>query len=49
MVELCEEEPEALKRRVLEVIEGIEGGRFEATPDYNTCKWCDDGELCGEG
>ena len=29
------------------IIEGVEKGKFGATGDQQTCKWCDYGELCG--
>ena len=35
--------------RALEVIKAIEAGRFEATPGYRECMYCDYAELCGEG
>ena len=49
MVSLNEEMLEAMRQRALAVIQGIEGGRFEATPGYQVCMWCDYGDLCGEG
>ena len=49
MVQLNADELEAVRQRALAVIHGIEAGRFEATPGYQVCMWCDYGELCGEG
>ncbi|MDO9537548.1 MAG: ATP-dependent DNA helicase [Thermoplasmata archaeon] len=48
MVELTPEELNAIRARVKAIIENVENGKFEATPDYQACKWCDYGELCGK-
>ncbi len=48
MVEITPDELEEIKRRALEIIQNIEAGNFEATPNYQTCKYCDFRELCEE-
>jgi len=48
MVELTDEELEAVRQRAVAVMESIEAGQFEATPGYQSCRYCDYGELCDE-
>ena len=46
MVELTEEEVEAVVERVKAVIAGVEAGEFGAVPGYRQCMYCDYQELC---
>jgi len=49
MIELTAEEAEAVRQRALEVIKAIEAGKFEPTPGYQSCRYCDFKGLCNEG
>jgi len=48
MVRFGEEDLEAIRKRARSAIQGIEAGKFEATPSYQTCMWCDYRELCSK-
>jgi DNA helicase-2/ATP-dependent DNA helicase PcrA len=48
MVELSEEEREAVLERARDVINGIEQQQFPAKPSYQNCQFCDYSELCDD-
>jgi len=41
-----EKDLEKVKDEVISVIEEIKNSQFEATPEYNTCKYCDFKDIC---
>ena len=49
MIELTEEERQAVLDRAKSIIEKIENGEFEPTPGYQVCQWCGYRMLCGQG
>jgi len=46
LVELTDEEAEAVRKRAVEVILAIEAGKFEPKPEYRGCMHCDFQALC---
>ncbi len=48
MVEISPEEREAVLDRARGIIRSVEAMEFPATPDYNTCRFCDYADLCDD-
>ena len=48
MVEISPEEREAVLDRARGIIRSVEAREFPATPDYNTCRFCDYADLCDD-
>jgi CRISPR/Cas system-associated exonuclease Cas4 (RecB family) len=48
MVEISPEEREAVLDRARGIIRSVEASEFAATPDFNTCRFCDYADLCDD-
>jgi len=48
MVELTDTETAAIKERALTIIKSIEEKKYDTTPGYDACRYCDYQELCDE-
>ncbi len=48
MVEISTEEREAVLDRARGIIRSVEAREFGATPDYQTCRFCDYADLCDD-